>query len=50
MFAAKTFQGKRVAVFGLARSGTACVEALRLGGAEVFAWDDQPTEIGRAHV
>ena len=40
MFAAHSFKGKRVALFGLARSGTACVEALRLGGAEVFAWDD----------
>jgi len=29
-----------VALFGLARSGMACVEALRLGGAEVLAWDD----------
>jgi UDP-N-acetylmuramoylalanine--D-glutamate ligase len=40
VFAAHSFKGKRVALFGLARSGTACVEALRLGGAEVFAWDD----------
>jgi UDP-N-acetylmuramoylalanine--D-glutamate ligase len=40
MFPAQTFKGKRVALFGLARSGTACLEALRLGGAEVFAWDD----------
>jgi UDP-N-acetylmuramoylalanine--D-glutamate ligase len=40
VFAAHTFKGKKVALFGLARSGTACVEALRLGGAAVFAWDD----------
>lgn len=43
MFAAHSFNGKKVALFGLARSGTACVEALRLGGAEVFAWDDAAT-------
>jgi UDP-N-acetylmuramoylalanine--D-glutamate ligase len=40
MFAAKSFQYKRVAVFGLARSGTAAIEALRLGGAKVTGWDD----------
>jgi UDP-N-acetylmuramoylalanine--D-glutamate ligase len=43
VFPARSFAGKRVAVFGLARSGTACIEALRLGGAEVFAWDDSET-------
>lgn len=48
MFPAKTFAGKRVGVFGLARSGTACAEALRLGGAEVFAWDDQAQSIEKA--
>jgi UDP-N-acetylmuramoylalanine--D-glutamate ligase len=40
MFAAKSFQDKRVAVFGLARSGLAALEALRLGGAKVVGWDD----------
>ena len=40
MFPAHTFRNKRVGLFGLARSGLACAEALRLGGAEVFAWDD----------
>ena len=33
-------KGKRIAVFGLARSGHACIVALMRGGAEVFAWDD----------
>lgn len=33
-------KGKRIAVFGLARSGHACITALVRGGAEVFAWDD----------
>lgn len=48
MFPATTFRGKRVAVFGLARSGTALIEALRLGGAEVFAWDDSAPAVEKA--
>ncbi|MEZ5923510.1 MAG: UDP-N-acetylmuramoyl-L-alanine--D-glutamate ligase [Hyphomicrobiaceae bacterium] len=35
-----SFAGRRVAVFGLARSGLASIAALRAGGAEVWAWDD----------
>jgi UDP-N-acetylmuramoylalanine--D-glutamate ligase len=35
-------------VFGLARSGTATIEALRLGGAEVFAWDDSAPAVEKA--
>lgn len=49
MFPAKSFSGKRVGLFGLARSGTACFEALRLGGAEVFAWDDSPEAVKAAN-
>lgn len=50
MFPATTFKGKTVAVFGLARSGTATIEALQLGGATVHAWDDSApaVEKGRA--
>ena len=48
MFAAQIFNGKRVAVFGLARSGISCAEALRLGGAEVFAWDDSELAVDMA--
>lgn len=48
MFPATTFRAKRVAVFGLARSGTACIEALRLGGAEVHAWDDSAPAVEKA--
>ncbi|MCW9044817.1 MAG: UDP-N-acetylmuramoyl-L-alanine--D-glutamate ligase [Alphaproteobacteria bacterium] len=33
-------KGKTLAVFGLARSGMATVEALLAGGATVLAWDD----------
>ena len=40
MFPAATFKGKRVALFGLARSGISCALALQEGGAAVFAWDD----------
>jgi UDP-N-acetylmuramoylalanine--D-glutamate ligase len=40
MIAAKSFQGKIVAVFGLARTGLASVRALKEGGAQVIAWDD----------
>jgi UDP-N-acetylmuramoylalanine--D-glutamate ligase len=40
MFAASTFKNKRVAMFGLARSGISCALALQEGGAIVFAWDD----------
>ncbi len=35
-----TFAGKRVAVFGLARSGIVSAQALRDGGATVACWDD----------
>ena len=48
MFPAFAYRGKRVAVFGLARSGTACIEALRLGGAEVHAWDDSAPSTEKA--
>jgi UDP-N-acetylmuramoylalanine--D-glutamate ligase len=40
VFPARAFAGKRVALFGLARSGLTCAEALISGGAEVLAWDD----------
>ena len=34
------FEGRTVAVFGLARSGLAAARALQAGGAQVAAWDD----------
>ncbi|MEE9590345.1 MAG: UDP-N-acetylmuramoyl-L-alanine--D-glutamate ligase [Hyphomicrobiaceae bacterium] len=40
MIAVTTFAGRRVAVFGLARSGLAAAHALRAGGAQVIGWDD----------
>ncbi|MBL8908957.1 MAG: UDP-N-acetylmuramoyl-L-alanine--D-glutamate ligase [Rhizobiales bacterium] len=48
MFPALTFKGKRVAVFGLARSGLACIAALKDGGAEVLAWDDSEPAVAKA--
>jgi UDP-N-acetylmuramoylalanine--D-glutamate ligase len=50
MFPAVGFKGRRVAVFGLARSGLSCAEALRLGGAEVLAWDDSDPAVEKARV
>ncbi len=50
MFPAQSFRNKKAGVFGLARSGTALIEALRLGGAEIYAWDDSPAAVERARV
>ena len=50
MFPAHSFKNKKVALFGLARSGLACAEALRLGGAEVLAWDDSEAAVAAAKV
>jgi UDP-N-acetylmuramoylalanine--D-glutamate ligase len=43
MIAARSFANQTVGVFGLARSGGASVRALKAGGANVFAWDDNET-------
>ena len=40
MIAATKFAGKKIAVFGLGRTGLACIAALEAGGAQVWAWDD----------
>jgi UDP-N-acetylmuramoylalanine--D-glutamate ligase len=40
MIAVPGFEGRKVAVLGLARSGRAAAAALRAGGAEALAWDD----------
>jgi len=36
------FEGKRVAVFGLGRTGMTAARALKAGGAEVALWDETP--------
>lgn len=41
MIPVRSFQGKKCAVYGLARSGLASVRALQFGGASVCAWDDR---------
>ncbi len=43
-----TFAGKRVAVFGLGRSGLLSARALSEGGAEVVAFDDNAKSVGEA--
>ena len=41
MIPVRGFEGKRVAVFGLARTGLTAARALVAGGAEVAAWDEK---------
>ncbi len=48
MFPARQFEGKAVAMFGLARSGISCAKALLAGGAKVFAWDDSEPAVEKA--
>ncbi|MDR7040103.1 MULTISPECIES: UDP-N-acetylmuramoyl-L-alanine--D-glutamate ligase [Methylobacterium] len=43
-----TYEGRRVALFGLGGSGLATALALRAGGAAVAAWDDNPASRERA--
>ena len=46
MIPVHAFKGRRVAVFGLGRTGLATINALLAGGAEVSAWDD--SDVSRA--
>lgn len=48
MIPARTFDGKRVALFGLGGSGLATAQALLAGGADVLAWDDNPESADKA--
>ena len=48
MIPARSFNGKKVALFGLGGSGLATARALVEGGAEVLAWDDNPDSVARA--
>jgi UDP-N-acetylmuramoylalanine--D-glutamate ligase len=48
MFTAHAFRNKSVAVFGLARSGISCAQALKRGGARVYAWDDSEPSVAKA--
>ena len=40
MIVSHAFAGKKVAVFGLARTGLSAIAALSRGGAAIVAWDD----------
>ena len=48
MIPARSFGGKRVALFGLGGSGMATARALIEGGADVLAWDDNPESVAKA--
>ena len=50
MLVAHSFKDKRVAVFGLARSGISCAQSLMAGGAQVSAWDDSEPAVAVARV
>lgn len=41
MIEATTFNGRRIAVFGLGRTGVTAALSLQAGGADVWAWDDR---------
>src|SRR5437868_305691 len=42
MIVVNGFEGRRVAVLGLAKSGRAAAHSLAVGAAQVLAWDDNP--------
>jgi len=48
MIPVTTFRGQNVAVFGLGASGIATAHALVAGGANVFAFDDDPAAVAKA--
>ncbi|MBX3576824.1 MAG: UDP-N-acetylmuramoyl-L-alanine--D-glutamate ligase [Rhizobiaceae bacterium] len=48
MIPALASRGKRVALFGLGGSGLATALALKEGGAEIVAWDDNPESVSKA--
>ncbi|WP_417450491.1 UDP-N-acetylmuramoyl-L-alanine--D-glutamate ligase [Kordiimonas sp.] len=48
MITAQAYRGKKIGVFGLARTGVAAVRALEASGAGVYAWDD--SEVRRSAV
>ncbi len=45
MIPVKGFKGKRVAIFGLGRSGLSAARALKAGGADPVLWDDKPASM-----
>ena len=49
MIPVRGFEGKKVAVFGLGRSGLTAARALKAGGAEPVLWDENPASREAAH-
>jgi UDP-N-acetylmuramoylalanine--D-glutamate ligase len=45
-----SFNNQHVALFGLGGSGLATAEALKAGGANVRAWDDNPESVEKARI
>jgi UDP-N-acetylmuramoylalanine--D-glutamate ligase len=48
MIAVRSFASRDVGAYGLARTGQASVQALKTGGANVYAWDDDTAQRARA--
>src|SRR5690349_24089562 len=48
MIPVTSFEGRKVAVFGLGASGLASASALFAGGADVIGWDDSEARIAHA--
>ena len=48
MIPVKGYNGQKVAVLGLGRSGQATAAALQAGGAEPLLWDDSPEARAKA--
>ncbi len=48
MIPVRGYEGRKVAVLGLGRSGLTAARALAAGGAEVLVWDDSPESRDRA--
>ncbi|MCZ2204062.1 UDP-N-acetylmuramoyl-L-alanine--D-glutamate ligase [Bartonella sp. A05] len=48
MISVECYRGQKVALFGLGKSGLAAAQALIAGGAEVVAWDDNPSGVEAA--
>ncbi len=49
MITASVYKGKKIAVFGLARTGLSAAKALLASGAQVLAWDDNAVMCDVAH-
>ncbi|WP_336294280.1 UDP-N-acetylmuramoyl-L-alanine--D-glutamate ligase [Bartonella sp. CB169] len=48
MISIACYKGQKVALFGLGQSGLAAAQGLISGGAEVVAWDDNPSSVQAA--